>query len=153
MLKLQFDYIGRYLPDREDLAFEQVLTARIGSAIDKHFYSKLVGVTHLNADGGDRQELISKCAMCDVVELVREPNNPFDPNAIQVQNKDGQQLGYLARDVAEQIALDFLRRGRIWIALIRRVEKAEEGKYVGIVLCLARLTEQYVKDHPAKPSG
>lgn len=153
MLKIRFQYLHKYRPDSEDAAFEQVLTDHIGSAIDKHFYSKLAGVTHANADGGDRQQLIAKCAMGEFLELVREPNNAFDPNAIRVVNEDGDQLGYLARDAAEQIARDLDQRGRIWIAVVRKAEKAEEGKYAGAVLCLARLTEQCVKDHPAKVSG
>lgn len=39
-----------------------------------------------------------------VVEFVREPQNPHDPNAIAIRDKDGHTLGYLFREIAAQYA-------------------------------------------------
>jgi hypothetical protein len=38
------------------------------------------------------------------IELVREPHNPHDGNAVAVPNIGGQQLGYLKREVAQWFA-------------------------------------------------
>ena len=40
----------------------------------------------------------------DRIELRREPDNPHDKNAIAVFNKDGEQLGYINRETAEEFA-------------------------------------------------
>jgi hypothetical protein len=62
--------------------------------------TKLTGVTI-----GDGQKNINefskgKMGACD---LVREPQNPHDPNAIRVET-DGHYLGYIPKGLAEKIA-------------------------------------------------
>lgn len=74
------------------------------------FYTKIVGVSFINKDGSDRQELIED--LDDLLQktsrvplkLVREPQNPYDHNAIQVHNEQGKQLGFLSRSVSETLA-------------------------------------------------
>lgn len=39
-----------------------------------------------------------------LVQLVREPDNPADPNAIAVRDTTGRRIGYLPREIAEQYA-------------------------------------------------
>lgn len=70
----------------------------------KEFHTKVVGVTHRNSDGTDRQRLLKKCKRRERLVLVRETNNPHDSNAVKVCRSNGGQLGYLSRDVANQIA-------------------------------------------------
>jgi hypothetical protein len=48
-----------------------------------------------NADGSDRQEIISRCSRGEILNLVREPDNPHDKNAVLVRRATGQALGYL----------------------------------------------------------
>lgn len=40
----------------------------------------------------------------EYVVLKRQPNNPYDTNAIQVDNVVGQQIGHLPRQVAAKLA-------------------------------------------------
>lgn len=40
----------------------------------------------------------------DSVRLIREPNNTFDSNAIQVRLQNGETLGYIARELAATLA-------------------------------------------------
>ncbi|HVW08856.1 MAG TPA: HIRAN domain-containing protein, partial [Bryobacteraceae bacterium] len=61
------------------------------------FYSKLVGVTHDNDDGVNRQFIIRSCLPGDRLRLVRQPNNPYDNNAVFVTRQNGDGLGYLDR--------------------------------------------------------
>jgi len=56
--------------------------------------TKIVGVRFYNGQAtiGER------------VLLVREPNNPYDRNAIQVKNVMGNQIGHIGRNVAAKLA-------------------------------------------------
>jgi HIRAN domain len=70
----------------------------------KDMVLKVVGVTFFNKDGSSRQEIISKISLSSFVELKREPNNEYDPNAIAVF-VDGFQVGFLSGEDAQNIAI------------------------------------------------
>ena len=70
------------------------------------FYSRVVGVTFKNPDGRPRQKIITRCSEGDKLVAVREPDNKHDPNAIAVCRQNGQQIGYLDRGLARDIAPD-----------------------------------------------
>ncbi len=61
-------------------------------------YSKLAGVSF-----DDRQDNISQCKDCDKLDLMREPNNTYDKNAIRVEDK-GRMLGYIPKVQAASLA-------------------------------------------------
>lgn len=66
--------------------------------------TKVVGVSKDNADGSSRQAIIrQEVAEDDKLQLKAEPNNPFDPNAVKVLSKNGNQIGYLNKEMAETI--------------------------------------------------
>lgn len=63
-------------------------------------WTKLVGVTF-----GDRQERISELKGLETLEIVREKNNEYDPNAVGVRVfGDRALLGYFAREIASKLA-------------------------------------------------
>jgi hypothetical protein len=66
-------------------------------AID--FHSKVAGVTYEN-----RQQVIKKLKDGDALILKREPNNPYDKNAIAVLTKSNEQVGYIGKDLAIKLA-------------------------------------------------
>lgn len=66
-------------------------------------YIQVSGVSHLNKEGGTRQECIEKLARGDQIWLEREPDNPYDRNAIRVISKYGQ-IGYVPRRQAAEFA-------------------------------------------------
>ena len=74
------------------------------------FFSKIVGVTFSNPDGTSRQELIEDLEDLRrgdgvaILHLKRDPENPYDPNAVQVLFGETRQLGFLSRQVAQTIA-------------------------------------------------
>ena len=78
----------------------------------KHLIIKLAGVTH-----DDAQKNIKKFGCEDIgsFALVREPDNPHDPNAIRVELA-GLYLGYVPRDIAKDLAPQ-VDAGRNLIAL------------------------------------
>jgi single-stranded-DNA-specific exonuclease len=65
-------------------------------------YSKLSGVTHHNADGTNRQEIIAElCYNGQPLLLMREPNQ-FSPDNIGVYV--AYQIGYVNPDLAKELA-------------------------------------------------
>lgn len=69
--------------------------------------TRVVGVTYEN-----RQAVIALLTEGERVSLIREPDNPFDPNAVKVVRWDRQQIGFLDRELAKILAprMDFYRR-------------------------------------------
>ena len=78
-------------------------------------HTKVRGVSKRNEDGSDRQQIIRQwCRKGDALWFVREPNNPFDRNAIQVRRvvcsdvpdkpRLGEQIGYLSSSLAEEFS-------------------------------------------------
>ena len=61
--------------------------------------TKPVGVSFEN-----RQDVIARMQMGDRVWLDREPENPYDPNAIAVCRSNGEMVGFISRDLAACIA-------------------------------------------------
>jgi len=68
-----------------------------------HFFSKVVGVTHQNADGSDRQKILTDCECFERLELIHEDDNPVDANAIAVCRCNGDQLGHLSAGLATEV--------------------------------------------------
>lgn len=82
-----------------------------------HFYTKVAGVIYPNRDGSSRQEIISRCQQCEQVDLIPEPDNPVDSNAIAVIRENGEQIGYLPRDLAKDVG-HWLAQGYQYVAFV-----------------------------------
>ena len=65
------------------------------------FFTKIVGVSFEN-----RQELLAELQVGQQLNLVHEKDNPHDEHAIAVF-ADGEQLGYLKRNIARHLAENF----------------------------------------------
>jgi hypothetical protein len=64
-----------------------------------------VGESHRNPDGTSRQQLIRTRTRAGLmVQLVPEPENPYDDHAVKVCLETGEQLGYLSSDDAAELA-------------------------------------------------
>lgn len=72
--------------------------------------TKVVGVTHENKDGTNRQAILhymkeyGNYEKGDTLELVHERDNPVDPNAVMVLNHQKQCIGYLKAELAESVS-------------------------------------------------
>ncbi len=78
--------------------------ANYGLELVRSFHTKVVGVTKTNADGSERQKVIAGCQVGELVLLVRENDNPHDPNAIAVYRATREQIGYMSAELAEELA-------------------------------------------------
>ncbi len=97
----------------------------------KTFLTGVAGEAQTNQNGSHRQSIIARCNDGYLVQLIREPNNPYDQNAIQVVSPHGQ-IGYIKSDVAKGLARD-MDRGAIVNARIHKIKSG--GDYnLGVVL-------------------
>ncbi len=92
-------------------------------------FTKVVGVTHKNRDGTSRQRILEKMRREDregeAVYLIHEPDNPFDENAVKVENSDGKQLGYLNSELAEDL-VERMENGEVFKAVISEFTGGDE---------------------------
>jgi hypothetical protein len=122
----------------------------------RSIHTKIRGVTKGNPDGGNRQQIIKQwCRSGDALFLVREPNNPVDSNAMQVRRivygdtqdkyRLGEQIGYVSRELAEDLApkMDFERF--VLLAWIMNVT-GEDSDSLGVNIQI----EEYKPTHPAQ---
>ncbi len=129
-------------PEQRSLDEERVEAALLGRLLPSHdrlIHAKVVGVTHNNADGSSRQDAIARIRQFDQVELVHNPKDEWDRNAIQViallaepeRRRKGEtevrvgavrrvQVGHLEADLAIELA-PALDRGEPWKAVVTRV--------------------------------
>lgn len=155
---LKIKFVEASKPERghtaADDTFESMLVKTLGDSIDKHFYTSLAGTTHKNEWGSSRQEVIGECHPKTLLDLIREPDNPYDPDAVLVGVHGGDCVGYLKRTVAAEIARDVADHGRVWIGFVKEVTGGtEDHPNFGLSVVLVRLTEEYVRTHPMKPSS
>ena len=118
------------------------------------FHTKIVGVTHEN-----RQSLISdlycagKLAPETKLVLRREPNNPYDVFAVAVLTKDGQQLGYVSKEIAKDMSVG-MYIGIEYQAYVTSVTGGNDGWNYGINLrieCGEALKESDIPVEKTKP--
>jgi hypothetical protein len=125
--------------------------------------TKIRGVTKENSDGTNRQRIIRKSCRCgDALYLAREPNNAVDPNAIQVRRivccdlperkyRLGEQLGYLSRELAEEIAPNMDGHGFILMAKILNVTGEEYGHSLGVNIEVEEYKPAHLNLHSVAP--
>jgi single-stranded-DNA-specific exonuclease len=91
----------------------------------ERIYSKLAGVTHHNADGTSRQEIIAElCYNGQPLLLMRQPNQYSQDN---IGVYIAYQVGYVTPDMAELLA-PFLDAGGIVDACITDITGGSEDK-------------------------
>jgi hypothetical protein len=104
--------------------------------------TRLVGVSY---DG--RQRVVAGLNFGEELSLVRQPDNPFDRNAILAENKHGQQIGYLNRELAKVIACRFDEHGLPVPARVDAVLKSYYGGFTGVRVRF------FLPDPTAAPQG
>jgi hypothetical protein len=77
----------------------QVCSSTYEPDIRDSMITKVVGVTF---EG--RQEVVAKLQVGEDIQLWREPTNPYDENAIRVERLVGEQIGFINRFLAVDLA-------------------------------------------------
>ena len=108
----------------------------------EHFFGHVAGESHRNADGSDRQAIVPRCRVGDLLVLEHEPDNPHDINAIRVLRQSGEQIGYLEREFAGEV-VSRSAKGRTYHAVIASIGRAHRSAPYGVALLIL------VEDHGA----
>ncbi|MEA1618684.1 HIRAN domain-containing protein [Erythrobacter sp. T5W1-R] len=85
----------------------------------------IVGESKNAADGTPRQHLLARVDPADAVTLQRQPENPYDPNAVAVL-WEGRDIGFLPREDAATIA-PALDEGRPYAAHVHELRGGVKG--------------------------
>jgi hypothetical protein len=104
----------------EDVAYEARIVGKLGGSVAKHFYIKLVGIKSRNSDKSSRKEAIQQLEECQELELRRERDNRFDPNAILVGAPGKTAAGHLPARLAGDVTRS-LDQGYVWRCDVRRI--------------------------------
>ncbi len=91
--------------------------------------TKVVGVTKNNDEGVDIQNILPELEDGSKLNFVREPNNPYDTNAIKVIC-DYQHIGYIRAGLAEEIA-PIIDSGKELKGYITQITGGTNGKTYG----------------------
>ena len=100
-----------------------------------HFFGQLAGESYHNADGSDRQAIIQKCDVGELLVLEHEPDNPHDINAIRVLRQNGEQIGYLEREFAGEV-VSRSAKGWRYRAVIAGLGRSRRSGLYGVSLLL-----------------
>jgi len=96
----------------------------------KPITTKLVGVTFNNCQENIRQW---GCSDIKAFPLIREPDNPHDPNAVRVSLFSKHDVGYLPRAIAQEIA-PLMDSGRNFLAEFVRINEWHTYETVGLTV-------------------
>lgn len=88
--------------------------------------TRVAGVTFENDDGTNRQEILKKCKPGETIVLEHWPM-PEDEYAVKVLRENGEQLGYIPREDAEDVA-DWLNSANTVTAKIKRITGGKKDK-------------------------
>ena len=91
-----------------------------------------------------RNTLYTQMKIGQSLRLVRQPGNPFDPNAILIYPSDGPlartDLGFVPRQYAASLA-PLMDRGHVWTAKVKKIPvRGAGGRYVKLY---AEATSQF----------
>ncbi|GIQ68939.1 HIRAN domain-containing protein [Xylanibacillus composti] len=69
----------------------------------REFTVNIAGITYENDDGSSRIKIAKSCRAGQKLNLVRDPDNPHDKNAVKIMTEDGRQLGFLDASTAAEL--------------------------------------------------
>jgi hypothetical protein len=104
----------------------------------KHFISKVAGVTKSNKDRQSRQAILKTCKIGEKLVLERVKDNPADPNEVRVCRANGQQLGCLEPQLAEEFIAD-AKQGDHYMVFVEEVTGGERGEALGCNLLVVHV--------------
>jgi len=84
---------------------------------------RVAGVAGASRHHGEALAVEDSAKPGEPLELRRDPGNEHDPNAIAVHARGGEQLGWVPREIAAELAPE-LDAGRPWSALVLREQRA-----------------------------
>ena len=112
---------------------------------------KVSGVTFNNPDGVSRQKILSHMEKWEVVDIVREPDNPQDPNALLVMSGMGA-IGHIDRHYASMMS-PLIAKGAKVLAKLSGLYGGKGGKNYGARVEVHLQLPDSIQHHYAKVVG
>jgi HIRAN domain-containing protein len=110
---------------------------------------RVAGVAGASAHHGEALADEERARPGDALELRRDPGNEHDPNAIAVFAVGGDQVGWVPREIAAEIA-PAIDAGEPWSALVLREQRASpRDPRTGLTMLLAPTDELRLNGPPA----
>jgi HIRAN domain len=110
---------------------------------------RVAGVAGASRHHGDALAAEEAAKPGDALDLRRDPDNEHDPNAIAVHARGGEQLGWVPREIAAEIAPD-IDAGKPWSALVLREQRpSPRDPRSGLTMLLAPAAELRLRAQPA----
>ena len=94
----------------------------------RSLFTKVAGVTKTNDDGSNRQQILQDWR---TLQLIRDPSNPYDRNAVKICLSTGQQIGFLSAELAAEFAPKIDKGKRIEAVITEITGGIEENKTLG----------------------
>lgn len=91
----------------------------------------IAGVMHQN-----QYIAVSKLSILEEVFLSREPENKYDPNAIEIKRLDGKRLGYVGKAISKNLAPFMDKEKQLIYALVTDIMSDISGTVFGASICL-----------------
>lgn len=116
--------------------WNQIAKLNSGGGVPMPFVQELFLIECEIAGTGFVKNIVEKASALkegEIVSLVREANNKYDPLAIRVDNSCGEKLGYVPRKKNEILAR-LLDGGKILYATVAEKEISEYSNWVDITI-------------------
>ena len=95
----------------------------------RHYETQVAGGSFDNADGSSRQKIIRACKPGEFLKLEHEQGNRHDKHATRLLRANGQQLGYVPKEIAGQIYDGFFKdAGCRSIGVVRNAVPYEDDR-------------------------
>jgi hypothetical protein len=106
---------------------------------------RVAGVAGASRHHGEALAVEDRAKPGEPLDLRRDPGNEHDPNAIAVHARGGEQLGWVPREMAAELAPE-LDAGRPWSALVLREQRASpRDPRSGLTMLLAPDAELHLR--------
>ena len=112
--------------------FDSFMDRHVEVTNGKSFYARLAGTTQID-QGTPRQWAIADLRPQDELQLMPEPDNPADPNAIRVLAPDGRHVGYLEARLAGE-TVRRTRKSIVTRAFVSNLTGGRAGQTLGCTL-------------------
>lgn len=136
---------GEYIHQKPNYQFNDGVSRNAFEPI----ITKVVGVTY-----EDRQIIINRMNIGEELSLLKEPNNIYDNNAVKVLRSNGEQVGYLNKNLAAEIQHYFnYSQPSLSAEVLDIIGNSSKGMNLGVVIKISPLIQAIIQPSVTKTSS
>jgi single-stranded-DNA-specific exonuclease len=122
------------MSDDKNCEFDKVILSAGGL---REIRSKIVGITFDN-----RMEFVKQLKQGEQLFLKREKDNQYDKNAVALENKSGNPLGYLKKELSLTIAPEMDSEKYTYECFVKEITGGIDKKNLGINIIILEKTKK-----------